>query len=258
MNIKFSVLVVLSVFVSIGLSVHFISRRITDFKNQTNEANATEANDNSTLGITITTSDTNAYNLTDNQRSNSSVGNQTESSPQRKSIVNETNETAVNTTTITDDKLSSAATNQTVADTELATNRTQNATEQQSIDFTNDDNANETFGIKHWIRYETIKLKIIALEDRIKTLMNENIFYSLAIPAAIGMCFAIALLILLFCCKNCGDCSGHCLYRICCFCCPTRSRKNNRLKYSKSKHLFGDEKNYLLVSNNDSDVEIET
>ena len=262
MDVKLVVLVVLSVFASTALSLHLISRRISDLSNNsTQELNATEANDNSTVGNTFTPS---ASNLTDNQTSNSSVGNQTESSLAHKSIaINETNETTVNTTTVNDDSRSSvttSASNQTTNElsTELSSNWTQNSTEPQVIDFTADDNTTKSHNFYQWVRYKTIKLKIIAFEDQLKTLMNQNMFYSLAIPAAIGVSFALCLLILVFCCKNFGHITGRCCYRVCCFCCLIKNRRTNRLKYSKSKHLFGDEKNYLLVSNNDSDVEIET
>jgi hypothetical protein len=110
-------------------------------------------------------------------------------------------------------------------------------------------------GFYSTFRYYLIKEKISGFEDSFLRLMNSNLFFSIAIPASIGVGLGIFAVLMYYCCKYCmlkGGCR-----RICCCCCNCSRKRNNRAKYAKSKHLFGDERNYLLVNNNDNESDPE-
>jgi hypothetical protein len=135
-----------------------------------------------------------------------------------------------------------------------------------TISTTHSTNDNETKNITNQIkssdsgfystfRYYLIKERISGFEDHFFRLMNSNLFFSIAIPASIGVVLGISAVLMYYCCKYCmlnGGCR-----RICCCCCNCRRKRNNRAKYAKSKHLFGDERNYLLVNNNDNESDPE-
>jgi hypothetical protein len=128
---------------------------------------------------------------------------------------------------------------------------------------TNDNETNNTTnqikssdsGFYSTFRYNLIKEKISGIEDNFLRLMNSNLFFSIAIPALIGVGLGIFAVFMYYCCKYCvlnGGCR-----RIYCCCCNCPRKRHNRAKYTKSKHLFGDERNYLLVNNNDNESDPE-
>ena len=263
-----SVLLLLLFVVSSSLSLHTISRKTIE----TQDSNATDVKNITSDDSTLNTSafdtsafDTSAFNA-------SGIGIDFADNTSETSVVTQNNTElevkSINTTKLTqnsDDPLSETTIlGQTSAvmtsDPTLNSTPTltEDSTDKEVIDFSNDLNSAKSNLFYDTIRYESLKLKFIEFEDKMKELMNRNLFYSIAIPAAVGIAVAVALVLLVCCCRSCGKCSARCCYRLFCCCCQSKSRRNNRLKYVKSKHLFGDEKNYLLVSNNESDAELET
>ena len=262
MHIQYNsqLLLLLVVFVSNCLSLHKISRRLSvrqelnasDVKNITTDDSVVASNTSARVGI----------DFSDNRVSNSSIDYK--SAKNMKSVI-ETNLTTVPNVTEVEEHSTTLLTNTSVpsvivTSSVLSLNSTERVTEEEGIDFTADNNSTKTNYFYDLFRIKSLKEKINELENKLQQLMNKNLFYSIAIPAGIGIAVALVLILLMCCCtRGCpeGNCSGRCCYRMLC-CCRSRNRYNNRLKYAKSKHLFGDEKNYLLVNNNESDAEIET
>lgn len=137
-----------------------------------------------------------------------------------------------------------------------------------TIDLLMNSNLSETINqLEHLIR-DRIKFNEIIdwankLQYELIYMMNSSLLLSIVIPATAGFIIGFMFVLLFYCLKYCltsnqFSCSRICCNILCCrwLCCCCRSRVNNRAKYAKSKHLYGDEKNYLLVSNTESDCEI--
>ena len=140
--------------------------------------------------------------------------------------------------------------------------------DENTIDLLMNGNLSETINqLEHLIR-DRIKFNEIIdwankLQYELIYMMNSSLLLSIVIPATAGFIIGFMFVLLFYCLKYCltsnqFSCSRICCNILCCrwLCCCCRSRVNNRAKYVKSKHLFGDEKNYLLVSNTESDCEI--
>lgn len=141
--------------------------------------------------------------------------------------------------------------------------------DENTIDLLMNGNFSETINQwEHFIRDRIKFNKIIDWTNKLQYeliyMMNSSLLLSIVIPATAGFIIGFMFVLLFYCLKYCltssnqFSCSRVCCYILCCrcLCCCCRSRVNNRAKYAKSKHLLGDERNYLLVSNTESDCEI--